>query len=125
MQKNDSFNSVLSKDPTELLYWLIETFNTDIPTTIASSDDMKAASETLLNLSGTYSYLMALLSYAKIQTRETKRNKSKELYEDMVDRKEVIQNFTDVVKQNYSAVSRAVTIYIENNNELKMARGTI
>ncbi len=85
---------------------------------------MEKAGQVLLRLSGAYSYLMAFLSHAKIRVRETKRNCSKEEYEDMVDRRDVIENIKDVVKQNYTAVSRAVTIYIENNNELKMGRGT-
>ncbi len=124
MQYNTNFNEILEKRPAELLDWLLDNFYTDIPSVIASIEDMTTASETLLMLSGYYSYLMALSSYTKIQTREAKRNLSKEEYEDMVDRKEIIQNITEVVKQNYSAVSRAVTIHIENNNELKMGRGT-
>jgi len=121
--QNTNFDKTLDKEPIELLNWLLGNFNTEIPGVIVSMNDMTKAGETLLKLSGYYSYLMALLSYCKIKTRDAKRNKSKEEYENMVDKKEVLQNFTDAVKQNYSAVSRAVTIYIENNNELKMGRG--
>ncbi len=124
MQYNFNFDAILQKSPLELLNYLLSDFSVQVPEVIVNASDMERASETLLKLSGMYSYLMALLSYTRIQTREAKRSLSKEEYEDMVDRKEVIQNFTDAVKQNYSAVSRAVTIYIENNAELKMSRGT-
>lgn len=130
MQNMANFNNVLKKSPMDLLNWLMDSFSVQIPEVIVSIDDMAEASKILLKLSGAYSYLMALLSYAKIMTRDAKRKVVKNdpettrNYEDMVDRKEVLQHFTDIVKQNYTAVSRAVTIYIENNNELKMGRGT-
>ena len=56
----------------------------------------------------------------QIATREAKRGGDKDLYEDMVDRKEAVERMTESVKQQYSAVSRAVTIHIENNKELHM-----
>lgn len=124
MQYNSNFDQVLSKQPIELLNWLLDEFSIDIPSIIVTTQDMENASKVLLRLSGAYSYLMALLSYAKIRTREVKRSSQKEKYEDMVDRRDVIENVKDVVKQNYTAVSRAATICIENNNELKMGRGT-
>lgn len=124
MQYNSNLDQTLSKPPIELLNWLLNEFSIEIPEVIATPQDMENASQILLHLSGAYSYLMALLSYAKLKTREAKRNLSKEEYEDMVDRRDVIDNVKDIVKQNYAAVSRAVTICIENNNELKMGRGT-
>lgn len=125
MQKGD-FNTILQMRPLAMLDWLLDNFNTEIPETIVSIEDMKNASAVLLKLSGYYSYLMSLLAYAKVKTRQEKKlstKDNKESYEDMVDRRDILQNYTDIVKQNYSAVSRAVTIYIENNNELKMGRG--
>lgn len=124
MQYSNNFSSILDKQPIDLLEWLLNNFTVEIPQVVISAEDMTKASETMLQLSGMYSYLMALSSYCKIQTRLAKRALPKEQYEDMVDRKEVIQNFTDAIKQSYTAVSRAVTIYIENNNELRMGRGT-
>ncbi len=123
MKYNSDFNCILEKEPTDLLEWLLSNFSVPVPELVVTMDDMSSASETLLKLSGIYSYLMTLLSYAKVKTRELERLKEKDLYEDMVDRKEVIQNFSDAVKQSYTAVSRAVTIRIENNNELRMGQG--
>ena len=123
MQYNTNFNDVLNKSPIALSEWPLQEFSVQIPQVVVTPDDMKLASETLLKLASIYSYVMALSSYAKLKTREAKRYLSKEEHEDMVDRKEVLENFTKAVQQSYAAVSRAVTIYIENNNELKMGRG--
>lgn len=125
MQYNKDYKSIMQKKPLELLNWLLSEFSVQIPEAVVTADDIKKASEILLQLSNTYSYLVTLTSYAKLATREAKRNLPKEEYEDMVDRRDVLQNFSDITKQSYAAVSRAVTIYIENNNELRMSRGSI
>ncbi len=111
---------LLRMDPAELLNWLTKEFSVQIPGEILTAEDMDNAAKTLLQLSNAYSYLCTLLSYAKIETRQQKRYGEKEDYEDMVDRKEIIQNMVDCIKQNYAAVSRSVTIRIENNQELRM-----
>lgn len=81
---------------------------------------MEQASVILIQLSTYYAYLCTLLSYAKINARMAKRTGNKAAYEDAVDKKEIIQNMTDSIKQQYAALSRAVTIRIENNQELKL-----
>lgn len=113
----------LTLPPKELSIRLDEEFDVTLPDAIISIEDMEAASKLLIKLSGSYSFLTSLLSFAKIAVRETKRSGNKVAWEDMVDRKDTIENKTNAVKQNYSAVSRAVTIHIENNAELRMNTG--
>ena len=117
------YNTIFQMDPSNLLTWLLENFSVELPEEIQSTADMENAAKLLLQLSNHYSYLCALASTAKIATRNAKRYDSKEEYEDMVDRKEIIQNMVDVVKQQYAGVSRAVTIRMENNVELRMTAG--
>ena len=118
-----NYEEILQMPVRELMVWLINEFSTDCPEMIATIDDMDNASKILLKLSSYYSYLCALMSYAKVATREAKRSGDKIFYEDMVDKKEAIEHMTDAVKQRYNAISRAVTIHIENNNELHMNGG--
>lgn len=133
MQQNSQISRVrydhktlLSMRPMDLADWLTENFTRELPQAILSAEDMDNASQLLLKLANTYSYLNSLLAYAKLAMRETKRNGNREAYEDMYDRKEAIQNATESVKQQYAAVSRAVTIRMENNRELMMnAKGYI
>ena len=117
---SENYESLLVKTPKELFQFLFKTFKTEIPQTILTINDMNNASQLLLKLTSDFSYLVALSAYAKLCVRDAKRNKSKEEWEDMVDRKEVIDKVTEMVKQNYTAVSRAVTIKQENNKELFM-----
>lgn len=114
------YNSILKLEATELLEWLMDNFFIQIPSEIITVEDMQEAGKLLMQLSNNYSYLCALSSYAKIATRDAKRSGNKREHEDMVDKKEVIQNMTDCIKQQYAAISRAVTIHIENNVELRM-----
>ena len=114
-----SYEELLEMEPIDLLKYLEDNFLMEIPSEVLNAEDMETCSRVLLKASSSYSYLVTLLSYAKIATRNAKRSGDKTFYEDMVDRKEVIQNMTDMVKQIYTGVSRAVTIHIENNNELK------
>lgn len=106
----------------EMIDWLLKEFALDVPGEIITPDDMDEAATLLLKGSSYYSYLCALLSYAKVRVRSLKREgpSKKSEYEDMVDRKEVLQNFADAIKQEYAAISRAVTIRMENNLELRM-----
>ncbi len=115
-----NYEEILRMEPKALLEWLIKEFHVEQPKEILTVDDMQLASALLLQLSSYYSYLCALLSYAKIATRESKRSGEKALHEDMVDKKDIIQNMTDAVKQQYASISRAVTIHQENNTELRM-----
>lgn len=112
--------TILSMTPTELTNWITKQCVMDLPVVICSKEEMDKAAELLLRLTNMYSYLNSLLSYAKIATRQMKRTNDKNAYEDMVDRREIIQNATENVKQQYAAVSRAVSIRIENNRELSM-----
>ena len=47
------------------------------------------------------------------------------VYEDMVDKKDIIENKSKAIKQAYSGISRAVSVKIENNQELKMTGARI
>lgn len=115
-----SVNTLLQKTPTELADILSDNFGLEAPGAIHSQDDMNSAADMLARLANEYSFLLELLSFAKIDCRETKRIQDKVAYENAVDRKEIISNKVDAVKNQYAAISRAVTIKIENNNELKM-----
>lgn len=117
------YQKVLEKGTIELIEWLNNEFSVDMPDEIMTPDDMDEAAKLLMQLSGYYSYLCSLFSYAKIYTRALKRGDDKEKYEDMVDRRDAIEKMLDAVKQQYAGVSRAVAIRIENNQELRMNSG--
>ena len=118
----NDYKTILSKGPEELLNWLVSSFTVEIPSALLSVEDMQYAAQIMSQLAGYYQYLNSLSAYAKIITRQIKRadDKTKEDYEDMVDKKEAINSIIEAVKMTYNALSRAVTIYIENNKELHL-----
>ena len=100
--------------------WLDETFPLPAPEAIITSQDMEEAAKSLLKLSSEFSYISELCSWAKALTREAKRTLSKEEYENMVDKKDAVENKMNAIKQTYAGISRAVTIRLESNQELRM-----
>lgn len=114
------FYSILNQSPIELIEWTANEFEIHLPNKISSADDMEYASELLLKLTAYHAYLCEFLSYTKIIVRSAKRNLSKTEWEDLVDKQNIIDRRLDIVKQQYAALSRAVTIHTENNKELFM-----
>ena len=117
---------ILSMSPDALLNWLTDNFTVELPSEVISVEDMNNAARLLLKLTEMYSYINTLLASAKLQKRQCSREKNKEdkqtvkAYEDAVDRCEMIEKMAEIVKQQYAAVSRAVTIHMDNNVELRM-----
>lgn len=111
---------LLTLPPRALNDFLSRNFNERIPQDVATVDDMIFARKTMLRLTAEYSYLMELSSCAKVMVREARRTGSKEEWEDMVDRRDIIQNEVSALLQKYQALSRAVTIKQECNKELNM-----
>lgn len=116
-----NYQDVFSMSPLDVISWLHDEFYVELPERIETPDDMVLASRVLLVLSGYFSYLSELLAYAKVAVRQAKRNEPKEQWEDMVDRQVAIERKLDSVKQQYTAVSRAVTIKTEKDKEFFMS----
>ncbi len=114
------FEKFLELDPYEMIEVLTNEYVVTLPSKIETIDDMNGAEELLLKLTNNYAYLNSLAAYAKIKSRDAKRSMTKLEYEDYIDKKEIITRMVDVVKQQYNAISRAVTIKIENNREMNM-----
>ena len=132
-QKYPEYSEVLQYEPLYLISWMERTFLEPIPSKIETMEDMAMAGQFMLRNTEGFTYIKELLSVAKIQTRQAKRlldtdkkNAAyKEDYEDMVNRRDAIETIADVLKQQYTAVSRGVTIHTENNRELQMTGGVI
>lgn len=118
------YETILNMNPLELIRWLHDEFNVELPTRLISTEDMETASELLLRFSAQYAYLAELLSYAKVAVRVAKREYPKEEWENMVDRKEAIERRLDIAKQQYAAVSRAITVKADVDREMSMSGNT-
>lgn len=110
-------------DPEEVRPWLSREFPCLLEElrAVNTIEDMTWASEKLIEFANVYAYLEALLSHLKIKVRVARREKTKTEQEDMIDRQETVKNMLEATKQKYAAISRAVTIKIENNKEINMS----
>ena len=81
MEIRVDYTKILNLEPMEPIRWLSENFPVAMPVQIVNCEDMEKSSSLLLRLSSYYSYLCTLLSYAKVMTKDAKRNKEKEEYE--------------------------------------------
>jgi hypothetical protein len=113
-------NIIKQMDPEELNSILLKTFVKPIPISIENIEDMNTAGRLMASLTNDYSYLSGVLSSLKISAKIAKSQGSKVEYNEMVMRRDCVDIIVDIVKQQYSALSRLITIKQEINNELKM-----
>lgn len=121
MVNTSSCKTILQADPLELAKWLEEKYLKMIQ--IAETEDAFQQNGMRLGiLANTYSFLVSLLTYAQMSVREAKRNKlPKTEIEDCIDRRDAIKNYVEIIKMQYSAVSRMITVHIQTFDETKMS----
>ena len=109
-----------------LMKWLDNKFYIKVPTGLETITDMQQAGKLLGRLSNDYAYLAMLLSYAKTFVRAEKRKGKdfKASYEDMIDKRDMIDEMTSVVKMQYQAISRMITVKQQIQEELNMTKYT-
>lgn len=115
-----TYSEIFNMDPFELNTWLIEEFPCEIPICIDSLDEFTRIGNLLGELTNKYTYLASVLTFLKIEVKNSKRNGKGPDVDDMMLRRDAFQTMTDIVKQQYNAVSRIITVKQEINNELKM-----
>ncbi len=115
-----TYKELFSMNNIEFLKWIKSTFPVEIPGRIETMADMEKAATLMLKISAEYETVSEMSSWAKVYCREVKRSCDKEIYEDMVDKKDAIDNKLSALKQAYNGISRAVSVKIENNQELRM-----
>lgn len=111
----EGYKQVLSMDTLKFVAWLDSEFSYDMPTRIETPDDVNYGLDCMAAYAGANEYLESLASYAKIVGRSLKRmgKEYKKDYEDMVDKREAIDNKIDAIKLSYQTVNKSVTIAVE------------
>ena len=106
------YNTLLNMTPIDLAIWLEKEYASTLPSNIDSMEEMKKVNTQL-----------SRLTYTKIQVRQEKRKgkENKENYEDMIDRRDTLQNTADILKMQYQTLSRMITVKKEINDELRMS----
>lgn len=119
MDKNQfqSYEDVLKMD--SLVFAAhIDGFLSNIDISILTTEDAQAVTTELGELSNRYAYLSSLSNHAKLYKRRLRRAGNVSDYEDMIDKEAMITDAMSSVDRQYRALSKAITVHIENNKEL-------
>ena len=129
-------NQIKEIDPEELLAFLQEKFTYEIPIGIESEAAMRKAGNLLGTIISAYTYLASALATLNVYTKlekakvPAKPKKADELeeyerlkqnYEMMVLRKQVVEQFVQILDKQYNCVSRMITVKIKADEELRMS----
>lgn len=109
------YKEILSMNGMEFLSWLESKFSYEIPSHIETPDDIQYELDCMTVYAGANEYLQTVSSYAKILGRSFKRmgKEYKKDYEDIIDKREAVENKIDSIKLAYQTVNKAVTVAVE------------
>lgn len=114
-----TIQSILQLDPLDLVGYLMETYYVEFPQEINNAEDLKAAGNALNRFGVTLQFFHELNAYARRYVRIAKRELTKNEYEDMIDRREIISEMTDAIEEVKNGLSRNITAYINGLDEEK------
>ena len=120
MTRTQTAEKILAMSPQELTDWLTESYVRDLPLPQSSAEFQKH-NHLLGELANIYSFLMALYASASVKVREAKRKKkSKDEIDDCIARRDILETFADLIKMQYSAFSRMITVQKQADDEMRM-----
>lgn len=114
---------IVEMEAYDIANWLAESFYVEVPylnpADIITADDLSYISNVMVFSINNYNYLISILNFLKIAVRKEKRKGSdnKMNYEDMIDRRDIVSGFADVLLNQYKASSRLITTYQEITRE--------
>lgn len=116
-----SINDIVSMSPKELADYCDEYyFSFPVLPSVETPDDLRQASEQMGILTGYYSFTSSMLSHLKYMVRDAKKSKQKELADDLIDKKVILENAQSVLQQLYASLSRRISVHHDIMTELKM-----
>lgn len=122
--QNYTFQEIYDEDSYMITEKLTKEFSYELPEFLDNPEDLRKAGVLLGELCSAYSYLVQLASFGKLLVRELKRKKApKDEIDNAIDKRDIINNLSEIIKLQYNTVSRMVSIKQQINYELKMSDG--
>lgn len=103
-----------------MIQYISDTILNDVPESMDTEYNINQMEVLLSRLPNSYSYIVTLLSYARHYVREYKRSGEKELYEDMMDKRDALESIASAIKLQYQGVSRKITLYEQKYDAVNM-----
>lgn len=110
-------SNLFTMSPEELVRTVSERVLSDIPEGAKDNGDLQRVEESLGRLANDYAYIIGILAYSRNYVRQLKRSGDKEMYEDMMDKRDNLTEISSAIKLQYQAVSRMLTVKIETMSE--------
>lgn len=120
MLQNVNIQQLLSLSPIKLAEWLDKEYVKELPCPKSSSEFAKN-NHLLGDLANSYAFLSGIHAVAKIAVRDAKKKKlSADEVNDCIDRRDTIDEFLGIIKMQYNAFSRMITVQKNADDEMKM-----
>lgn len=103
-----------------MIQYISDTILHDVPESMDTEYNIHQMEVLLSRLPNSYAYIVTLLSYARHYVREYKRSGEKELYEDMMDKRDALESIASAIKLQYQGVSRKITLYEQKYDAVNM-----
>lgn len=106
-----------------LITWIDKNYYKKIPQDIIDNiDSFKYSGTLMIQIANDYSFLISLIAYTKTKVREFKRKGKdfKQNYEDLIDKRDYLEETLSALKLQKEAISRNVTIRQQIVDELKI-----
>ena len=113
-----TYQEILSLGLEDFLNYL-DDLQVRCPEQVENMQDMYHSGKILAKISNNYSMTQSLLSRAAILKRYFKTSKQKEMYEEMIDKMNAIENTSKALNLAYQAVRSGVTIHMKDMEEMK------
>lgn len=122
LNETENIYTMAEAEPEDLSRYLIDRYSKLVPPSIESGDDLAAAGRMLSRLTNEKTFLYSLLCYLKVKARKEKGKgkDNKAAAEDMAMRRDSVEIILDSVKSQYDAMSRMITSYKMQLDEMRM-----
>lgn len=122
MQKTANIPQILSMAPIDLAQWLNDTYVKELPCP-KSSREFVEYNYLLGELANTFAFLSGLHVAASIMVRDMKRkNATKDDVDMCISRRDTIESYLGIIKMQYNAYSRMITVQKNADDEMRMMR---
>lgn len=115
---------LFSMTPGELIEYLADLCEVDLPIAVDNVDDMQKASNVLGQLGPLYSFLINMELRANIKKRAMKKDNKQE-YDIALVQEKIFQTYAEQVKMLYNSTSRMLSAHQQINEELRMLKHQI
>ena len=117
-----NISEIMSSPASSVAEWAVYEFFAPLDNTFETPEALSKLSRDMVVLVNQYSFIASVLASLKVECRIRKNSGDRAGYEELVDKRDIMQRALDSVKMKQAALSRMVTIKQEIDRELNMSK---